>query len=50
LLIAIVAVVLASAGTATAAHLITGKQIKNNSITTKDIKNKSLLKKDFKSG
>jgi hypothetical protein len=33
-----------------AAHLITGKQIKNNSITTKDVKNGSLLKQDFKGG
>jgi hypothetical protein len=33
-----------------AAHLITGKQIKDSSITTKDVKNGSLLKKDFKAG
>src|SRR5215210_785475 len=33
-----------------AARLITGKQIKNNSLTTRDIKNRSLLKVDFKAG
>lgn len=50
LTVAFMALFVAGAGTATAAGLITGKQIKNSSITTKDIKNKSLLKKDFKSG
>ena len=33
-----------------AARLITGKQIKDNSITTKDVKNGSLLSKDFRAG
>jgi len=33
-----------------AARLITGKQVKDNSLTTKDIKNRSLLAKDFKAG
>jgi hypothetical protein len=33
-----------------AAHLITGKQIKDSSITTADVKNGSLLKGDFKAG
>ena len=41
---------LACAGTATAARLITGKQIKNSSITSSDVKNGSLLRGDFKSG
>jgi hypothetical protein len=36
------------AGTATAAHFITGKQIKNNTITGADVKNKSLTAADFK--
>jgi hypothetical protein len=33
-----------------AKKLITGKQVKDNSLTTKDIKNASLLSKDFKAG
>lgn len=33
---------------ATAAQLITGKQVKNNSISGRDVKNKSLTKKDFR--
>jgi hypothetical protein len=41
--------VLASATSgATAALVITGKQIKDNTVTSKDIKNKTLVKKDFK--
>jgi hypothetical protein len=39
----------AGAGTATAAKLITGKQIRNSSITSTDVKNGSLLRKDFRS-
>ena len=35
---------------ATAAKVITGKQIKNSSITSADIKNNSLVEGDFKSG
>jgi hypothetical protein len=50
LIVAVVAVILACAGTATAARLISGKQIKNGSITSTDIKNNSLLAGDFKSG
>jgi hypothetical protein len=46
--IACIAVVVACTGTATAASLITGAQIKNNSVTTKDVKNKSLRAGDFK--
>lgn len=48
--VAVVAVVLASAGSATAARVITGKQIKNSSITSADVKNRSLLGGDFKPG
>lgn len=48
--IACVALVVACTGTATAATLITGAQIKNNSVTTKDVKNKSLRARDFKPG
>ena len=33
-----------------AARLLTGKQIKDNSLTTKDVRNGSLLKADFKAG
>ena len=50
MLVAIAAVVLASAGSATAARMITGKQIKNSSITSADIKYGSLVGGDFKSG
>jgi hypothetical protein len=60
MLVAILAVVLACGGSATAARLITGKQIKNNSVTSsdvrnnslrsKDVRNRSLLAKDFKRG
>lgn len=42
MLVAILAVVLACAGTATAAKLLTGADIKNSSLTGADIKNKSL--------
>ncbi len=42
-LIAIFALVMATAGTATAASLITGKQILNGTITSADIKNGSVL-------
>jgi len=40
--------VLALAGTATAAKLITGKQVKDSSLTGKDVKNRSLTAADFK--
>ncbi|WP_134767648.1 hypothetical protein [Nocardioides sp. 1609] len=39
---------LATSGSATAALVITGKQIKDNSVSTKDIKNGSLKVADFK--
>jgi hypothetical protein len=48
--IACVALFVACTGSATAATLITGGQIKNNSVTTKDVKNKSLRAGDFRPG
>lgn len=42
--------VLAVAGTAGAAKLITGKQIKNRTVTGKDIKKKTLTASHFKAG
>lgn len=49
--VAFVALFVAGAGGAIAAGpVITGKDIKNNSITGKDVKNRSLLAKDFKRG
>jgi len=50
MIVALVAVVLACAGTATAAKLITGKDIKNSSVTGADIKNSSLKSADVKNG
>ena len=49
--LAIVGVVLAvaTASSATAAHKITGKNIKNSSVTTKDIKDSSLEARDLSS-
>ena len=46
-LIAVLAVVFATAGSATAAKLITGAQIKNGSISSADIKNGSLSASDL---
>lgn len=37
-------------GTSYAAVVITGKNVKDDSLTTKDIKNSSLLKQDFRAG
>jgi hypothetical protein len=48
LVVSILALVFAMAGGATAATLITGKQIKNSSITGADVKNKSLTARDFR--
>ncbi len=48
-LIAVAAVLALTAGTATAAKLITGKDVKNGSLTGKDIKNKSLGVSDLSS-
>jgi hypothetical protein len=47
LVVALVAC-LACAGTATAATLITGKQVKDGSLTGKDVKDRSLTSHDFK--
>jgi hypothetical protein len=44
----VVVAILVGAGGATAAQVITGAQIQNNTITGKDIKNKSLTKRDFR--
>lgn len=44
------ALFVALGGTATAATVITSKQIKNNSVTSADIKNGTLQKGDFKKG
>jgi hypothetical protein len=49
MVIAMAAVVLASAGSATAARLITGKQIRDGSVTSGDIRNRSLTGQDIKS-
>lgn len=48
--VATLALFIALGGSSYAAIVITGKNVKNNSLTTKDIKNRSLLKKDFKAG
>ncbi len=50
MIVAIIAVVVASAGTAVAAKLITGKQLARNAVTSPKVKNGSLLKADFKAG
>ena len=50
LLLALAVLVVGVAGTATAAKLITGKQIKNETITAKDVKNGSLKEADLKPG
>ncbi len=49
-LLAVVVLIVAMAGTATAAMLITGKDIKNDTVTTYDIKNGSLKGVDVKNG
>ncbi len=50
MIVAFVALFVAGAGSATAARLITGKEIRNSSITSKDVRNGSLLRRDFRSG
>lgn len=50
LVIAFIALFVAGAGTATAARLITGRSIKNNSVTGRDIRNNSLGSRDVKNG
>ncbi len=50
LLLTAVVLAVAFAGGATAAGLITGKEIKNNTVTTQDVKNSSLKGADVKNG
>jgi hypothetical protein len=60
MIVAIVALVVATAGTATAASLISGSRIRNRSIagrklkrgavTTREVRNHSLLARDFRAG
>jgi hypothetical protein len=50
IVIATVSLMSSLAGGAVAARLITGKQIRNDSVTGADIKDRSLLAKDFRSG
>jgi hypothetical protein len=50
LLLTAIVLAVAFAGGATAAKLITGKDIKNSTVTTQDIKNKSLKGADIKDG
>ncbi len=50
LFVGILSIVLISAGSATAARLITGKDIKNGSVTGQDIKNKSIGAVDLSAG
>lgn len=47
-ILAVAAIASAGAGSATAASLITGKQIKNGTVTGADIKNHSLTSRDFR--
>jgi hypothetical protein len=49
-IVAVIALVLSAGAGATASMMITGKQIKNNSVTTKDIKNRTLKAKDLSLG
>jgi hypothetical protein len=48
--IAFLALFIALGGTATAATLINGKNIKKGTVTSKQVKDRSLLAKDFKAG
>lgn len=48
MVVAVIALFAALAGTATAARLITGKQIKNNSVTGRDVRNSSLTGGDVR--
>ena len=47
IIVAVVALVVSAGAGATAARLITGKDIKNGTVTSADVKNKSLKAKDF---
>jgi len=48
MLIALIALLAGLGGTAVAASLITGAQVKNSSLTGTDVKDKSLTKRDFR--
>ena len=48
MLVALIALALAVTGSATAASLITSKQIKNNSVTSADIRNNSVTSRDIR--
>jgi hypothetical protein len=50
LFLALAVLIVGIAGTATAAKLITGKQVKNESLTHKDVKNGSLKEADLRPG
>ncbi len=50
LFLALAVLIVGIAGTATAAKLITGKQVKNETLTHKDVKNGTLKEKDLKPG
>jgi hypothetical protein len=50
MLVALLALVVATSGTTYAAIQVTGKDVVDGSLTTKDVQNRSLLKKDFKKG
>ncbi len=50
LVIALIALFVAGAGTATAARLISGRSIKDNSVTGRDIRNNTLGNGDVKNG
>jgi hypothetical protein len=48
--LAVVAIVLSIGGSATAASIVTSRQIKNNSITSSDLKNNSVKSADVRNG
>ncbi|MEO8106816.1 MAG: hypothetical protein ABI720_05810 [Actinomycetes bacterium] len=48
MLVAVIALLLTLGGTAVAANLITGRDVKNDSLTGRDVKNGSLTGKDVK--
>lgn len=50
MVVACIALFVAGAGSATAARMIGGEQIRERSITSKHVRNGSLLRKDFKRG
>lgn len=50
MLVALLALLVATSGTTYAALTVTGKDVVNGTLTTKDVKNRSLLEKDFKKG